>query len=30
MVAREISDLAGRFDAATRALEMATGLLQKN
>ena len=30
MVGREISDLAGRFDAATRALQMATGLLQKN
>ena len=29
-VAREIADLAQRFDAATRVLEMATGLLQKN
>jgi N-acetylated-alpha-linked acidic dipeptidase len=29
MVGREISDLAARFDAATRALQMATGLLQK-
>ena len=30
MVGREITDLAGRFDAATRALQMATGLLQKS
>lgn len=30
MVGREIADLAGRFDAATRALQMATGLLQKS
>ncbi len=30
MVGREIVDLAGRFDAATRALQMATGLLQKS
>jgi N-acetylated-alpha-linked acidic dipeptidase len=29
MVGREIADLAGRFDAATRALQLATGLLQK-
>ena len=29
-VAREIADLAQRFDSATRVLEMATGLLQKN
>jgi N-acetylated-alpha-linked acidic dipeptidase len=28
-VMRETADLAGRFDAATRALQMATGLLQK-
>jgi len=30
MVGREIADLGGRFDASTRALQMATGLLQKN
>jgi N-acetylated-alpha-linked acidic dipeptidase len=30
VVEREIADLAQRFDAATRVLEMATGLLQKN
>jgi N-acetylated-alpha-linked acidic dipeptidase len=30
VVAREIADLAQRFNAATRVLEMATGLLQKN
>jgi N-acetylated-alpha-linked acidic dipeptidase len=30
IVGREIADLAGRFDAATRALQMATGLLQKH
>lgn len=30
MVGREIADLVGRFDAATRALQMATGLLQKS
>jgi len=30
VVGREVADLAGRFDAATRALQMATGLLQKN
>jgi len=30
MVGREITDLAARFDAATRALQMATGLLQKS
>jgi N-acetylated-alpha-linked acidic dipeptidase len=29
-VGREIADLVGRFDAATRALQMATGLLQKS
>jgi hypothetical protein len=29
-VAREIADLAQRFDSATRVLEMATGLLRKN
>ena len=28
--ARELTDLAQRFEAATRALQMATGLLQKN
>ena len=30
MVEREIADLVQRFDAATRALQVATGLLQKN
>jgi N-acetylated-alpha-linked acidic dipeptidase len=30
IVGRELSDLAQRFDSATRALQMATGLLQKN
>jgi hypothetical protein len=30
IVGREIANLAGRFDAATRALQMATGLLQKS
>jgi N-acetylated-alpha-linked acidic dipeptidase len=30
VVGREIADLVGRFDAATRALQMATGLLQKS
>jgi N-acetylated-alpha-linked acidic dipeptidase len=28
--AREVADIAQRFDAATRALQVATGLLQKN
>jgi N-acetylated-alpha-linked acidic dipeptidase len=30
LAARELTDIAQRFDAATRALQMATGLLQKN
>jgi N-acetylated-alpha-linked acidic dipeptidase len=30
MVGREIADLVGRFDAATRTLQMATGLLLKS
>lgn len=30
MVEREIADLVQRFDSATRVLEVATGLLQKN
>jgi N-acetylated-alpha-linked acidic dipeptidase len=30
MVGKEIADLAGRFNGATRALQMATGLLQRN
>ena len=30
IVEREIADLVQRFDAATRVLQMATGLLQKN
>jgi hypothetical protein len=28
--ARELTDIAQRFNAATRALQVATGLLQKN
>ncbi|MEO8910545.1 MAG: M20/M25/M40 family metallo-hydrolase [Gemmatimonadaceae bacterium] len=30
LAGRELTDIAQRFDAATRALKMATGLLQKN
>ncbi|MEO8911084.1 MAG: M28 family metallopeptidase [Gemmatimonadaceae bacterium] len=30
VVGKELADLAGRFDAATRALQLATGLLQRN